>query len=384
MALGGIRYTRRPKPSLNIINQLALPSRTEWLTIVDINAACHAIKTMQVRGAPAIAIVAVLSLVVQMSNPDCKVYKLGSGKVKHANITSSFSPQYEYIISALNKLVDSRPTAVNMADARARFIEASKEKGGEDLVNFYFDWAEKFFDDDIKANREIGRLGAEWALKNAWNGRGQCAILTHCNTGSLATAGYGTALGIIRSLHEAKRLSRVFVGETRPYNQGARLTVYELVHDSIPVTLITDSMAAAALARTDDENEIAAIVVGADRLARNGDTANKIGTYGLAVLAKFHKAKFIVAAPTTTVDLGTETGKEIVIEERAAHELTTVAGAVVGSDNIERIQIAADGCDVWNPAFDVTPAALIDAIVTDKGVLERDDDGQYDCTKLFK
>lgn len=203
---------------------------------------------------------------------------------------------------------------------------------------------------------------------------------------SLATAGHGTALGIIRSLHEQSALQQAYCTETRPYNQGSRLTAYELVHDQIPATLITDSMAAALLAKK--QANVAAIVVGADRVAANGDTANKIGTYGLSVLARHHGVKFLVAAPLTTIDRSTKSGEDIVIEERAKNEVTTIRGprftnGQVEPDHVETISIAAKGIDVWNPAFDVTPAALIDAVVTDRGVVEKGADGVYNFDAVF-
>jgi methylthioribose-1-phosphate isomerase len=208
-------------------------------------------------------------------------------------------------------------------------------------------------------------------------------------TRSLATAGYGTALGVIRALHASNILTRAYCSETRPYNQGSRLTAYELVHDQIPATLVTDSMAAALLAREGDD--IAAIVVGADRVAANGDTANKIGTYSLAVLARHHGVRLLVAAPRTTIDLATNSGVEIVIEERAGEEVTRIKGPKLDTygrvrieeDNTETISIAAEGIDVWNPAFDVTPADLIDGIVTEVGVVEKDQDGKFDFRSIF-
>ena len=204
----------------------------------------------------------------------------------------------------------------------------------------------------------------------------------------MATAGYGTALGVIRSLYAKSSLKRAFCTETRPYNQGSRLTAFELVHDEIPATLITDSMAAALLGLKGQSENIAAIVVGADRVAANGDTANKIGTYSLAILARHHGVKFLVAAPRTTIDRSTKSGFDIVIEERAGHEVTVVKGprfdgASVDVDNVETVKIAANGIDVWNPAFDVTPAELIDGIVTEMGVVEKGRDGIFNFEKIF-
>ena len=205
---------------------------------------------------------------------------------------------------------------------------------------------------------------------------------------SLATAGYGTALGIVRSLNELAFLHHAYCTETRPYNQGSRLTAFELVHDQIPSTLITDSMAAALLQLKGHSDNIAAIVVGADRVAANGDTANKIGTYSLAVLARHHGAKFIVAAPWTTIDSKTASGKDIVIEERPADEVTQVSGPIcqgqsIDVHHVERVNIAATGINVWNPAFDVTPFDLIDAIITDRGALQKKSDGSFDTLPIM-
>lgn len=203
---------------------------------------------------------------------------------------------------------------------------------------------------------------------------------------SLATSGYGTALGVIRSLASKAVLRTAYCTETRPYNQGSRLTAFELVHDNIPATLITDSMAAALLA--DSSVGVTAIVVGADRVAANGDTANKIGTYGLAVLAKHHGVKFLVAAPLTTIDLATQSGKDIVIEQRPASEVTSIRGPREGADAVggvalDTIRIAAPGINVWNPAFDITPSTLIDGIITEVGVVEKGHDGQFHMKELF-
>ena len=201
---------------------------------------------------------------------------------------------------------------------------------------------------------------------------------------SLATAGYGTALGIIRSLLAEGVLRHAYCTETRPYNQGSRLTAFELVHDRIPATLVTDSMVAALLAR----GNVNAIVVGADRVAANGDTANKIGTYSLAVLAKHHNVRFLVAAPRTSIDLRTKSGDEIIIEERPAAEVTRIRGPTISLSSsirtMETVCIAAEGIDVWNPAFDVTPAALIDGIATEVGVTQKGSDGLFHLDSLFE
>lgn len=205
---------------------------------------------------------------------------------------------------------------------------------------------------------------------------------------SLATAGYGTALGVIRSLHANGDLKRAFCTETRPYNQGSRLTAFELVHDKIPATLITDSMVSALLQLKGPSHRIAAIVVGADRVAANGDTANKIGTYQLAITAKYHHISFLVAAPRTTIDLQTKSGADIIIEERAGQEMTMIKGprfdgVHVDVSHPETVSIAAKGIDVWNPAFDITPAELIDGIITEIGVVEKGMDEKFDLTKVM-
>lgn len=196
-------------------------------------------------------------------------------------------------------------------------------------------------------------------------------------------------MGVIRSLHANGALKHAFCTETRPYNQGSRLTAFELVHDKIPATLITDSMAAALLRLKGSPERIAAIVVGADRVAANGDTANKIGTYSLAINARHHGVKFLVAAPRTTIDLHTKSGEDIVIEERAGKEVTLVKGprydgASLDLNVVETVSIAANGINVWNPAFDVTPAELIDGIITEIGVVEKDSDGVFRMEKVFE
>lgn len=210
---------------------------------------------------------------------------------------------------------------------------------------------------------------------------------------SLATAGYGTALGVVRSLHKTGSLRQVFYTETRPYNQGSRLTGYELIHDGIPATLIMDSMAAALLNTRRESENVAAIIVGADRVAANGETANKIGTYALAVLARYHGVKFLVAAPRTTIDMKTKTGADISIEERPEAEVLKISGPPIRRNQsgelepvpgtAETVCVAARNTRAWNPAFDVTPAELIDGIVTEKGVVEKDEHGVFQWQKVF-
>lgn len=410
MVLQAIKYSPAvaSQASLEILDQLALPHRSTYLSITTCEDARDAIKQMKVRGAPAIAIVAALSLAVELS----------SGRIRKV-VDSSPQAVREYIWERLQYLKTSRPTAVNLGDAvgklKAATERAERADGAtpETVVASYIQAAEKMLIDDVRDNEAIGRHGAEW-IKNHTNagkrkllGEGELKMLTHCNTGSvncpdilglqaenltfrsLATAGYGTALGVIRSLHADNILTHAFCSETRPYNQGSRLTAYELVHDRIPSTLITDSMAASLLAKEGDS--VAAVIVGADRVAANGDTANKIGTYSLAVLARHHGVKFLVAAPRTTIDRGTACGRDIIIEERAVEEVTRIKGPKLDADGqistdveSESISIAAFGIGVWNPAFDITPAALIDGIVTEVGVVEKGVDGTFDFTSVFQ
>lgn len=343
--------------------------------------AWHAIKDMRVRGAPAIAIVAALSLASQLCTL-LEENKLPNGAEEVAT----------FISGKLQYLVSSRPTAVNLSDAARKLeslvLEEVRRAGstGASVASIYVRSAEYMLSRDLDDNKKIGQCGAQWLIDNISKHNDQITVLTHCNTGSLATSGYGTALGVIRCLASRNALNRAYCTETRPYNQGSRLTAFELVHEKIPATLITDSMAAALLAKSD--LCVNAIVVGADRVAANGDTANKIGTYGLAVLAKHHGVKFLVAAPRTTIDLGTKSGDEIVVEERPASEVIMIRGACNSENSgqtmkFETIRIAANGINVWNPAFDVTPAALIDAIITEAGVIEKKADGLFHLHDLF-
>ncbi|KAL7750733.1 S-methyl-5-thioribose-1-phosphate isomerase [Sorochytrium milnesiophthora] len=359
--LQALKYQRG---ELLALNQLLLPHQSVYEPVPNVKEAWMQIRQMKVRGAPAIAICAVLALAVELAN---------------MTLAQLDTPQkfVLFVGECLDYLGTSRPTAVNLFDA----IDKMKAKatmllsGGasvDQLREGLIEFAEHLYEQDILDNQAIGAYGRQWLLSetNAPSVR----VLTHCNTGSLATAGYGTALGIIRSLHSDGALERVFCTETRPYNQGSRLTAYELVYEKMPATLITDSMAASLFA----QQPVHAVIVGADRVARNGDTANKIGTYQLALVAKAHNVLFVVAAPTTTVDLNTPSGSAIKIEQRAASELTRVSGVPV-QDGVQQtgdvtaiaVETAADGIAVWNPSFDVTPAALIDAIVTEKGVITK-------------
>ncbi|KAJ3107572.1 S-methyl-5-thioribose-1-phosphate isomerase [Phlyctochytrium planicorne] len=361
--------------SLKIINQLLLPFESVYEDVKGVEDGHAVIKTMKVRGAPAIAIVAALSLAVELHI-----------QTQHATaqpFTSAASAS-QFIQSKLNHLRTSRPTAVNLFEAAARLegiaAEASSTANATPatVVEAYLKAAESMLAKDIQDNKNIGKFGAEYILaQNA--GASEINVVTHCNTGSLATAGWGTALGIIRDLQATGKLTHVFCTETRPYNQGGRLTAYELVFEKIPSTLITDSMASALL----KQKKIAAIVVGADRVAANGDTANKIGTYQLAITAKFHGVPFIVAAPSTSIDLNLASGDLIPIEQRSGVEVVRIRGEVVDDEgNLKEhdgqkgvvtstVHIAARGIGVWNPSFDVTPASLISAIATEKGIITK-------------
>lgn len=313
-----------------------------------------------------------------------------------------------YIDGRLDYLKESRPTAVDLTNAinhlKAAIRSPSQETTGAlptptphaAVLATFTTAAEAILAADLQTNLAIGAHGAAWlAAQGLSDGSGGAtpeqpiSVLTHCNTGSLATSGHGTALGIIRTLHQRGLLRHALCTETRPYNQGSRLTSFELVFEGIPATLITDSMAGALFRTRRDELRLSAVIVGADRVVRNGDTANKIGTYQLAVLARHHGLKFVVAAPTTSIDLETETGDGIRIEERRGEELTQISGAVVGADGkvdvgrTARVAIADQRIRVWNPAFDVTPAELIDAIVTGKGAVVKNAEGKFDFSEVM-
>ncbi|XP_067416612.1 methylthioribose-1-phosphate isomerase [Emydura macquarii macquarii] len=342
MSLEAVRYRRG---SLRVLNQLLLPQRSCYEEIGGVRQGWEAIRAMKVRGAPAIAIVGCLSLAVELHAGAAT----GQGK---ASLET-------FICESLRYLATARPTAVNMARAAEELgafasQQAQREEAtAESLRESVIQWAEAMLEKDLRDNRSIGEHGARHLLQGSRQDK--VTVLTHCNTGSLATAGYGTALGVVRSLHALGRLEHVYCTETRPYNQGARLTAYELVYEHIPATLIADSMVSVAM----KEKGVSAVVVGADRVVANGDTANKVGTYQLAIAAKHHRIPFYVAAPSTSCDLHLAEGAEIVIEERPSEELTDVNG----------VRIAAPGIGVWNPAFDVTPHELITGgIITEFGV----------------
>lgn len=335
--------------SLRLLDQRKLPLETVYLDIRTAADGWNAIRDMVVRGAPAIAIAAALSLAVEVTNLEF------SGTAEDAA---------SFLVKKLEYLVSSRPTAVNLSDAATKLqnlvlqtAEASTD--AKSVFQIYIVAAEDMLIEDVTTNKAIGSHGAS-ILRSLLKDSESLSVLTHCNTGSLATAGYGTALGVIRAVHSEGILERAYCTETRPFNQGSRLTAFELVHEKIPATLIADSAAAALM----KAGRVNAVIVGADRVAANGDTANKIGTYSLALCAFHHNIPFYVAAPITSIDLSLSSGNQIVIEERSAKEILHSEGGL-GK------QVAASGIAVWNPAFDVTPANLISGIITEKGVISK-------------
>ena len=317
---------------VRLLDQTRLPQQEVWLEIDDHRQIATAIAEMQVRGAPLIGIAAAYGLA------------LAAQSIEAAD-RGDFLAQLQAVAQSL---AATRPTAVNLSWALKRMTLAAE--GALDPTaarRILVEEALRIHEESEAAERRLAQHGAPLIPQGA-------AVLTHCNTGSLATGGYGTALGVIRAAWEQGRVSRVYASETRPLLQGARLTAWELARDGIPATLIADS-AAGSLMR---EGIIGCVIVGADRIAANGDVANKIGTYTHAVLAREHAVPFYVAAPTSTIDLDTASGEQIPIEERSPNEVTTLAGA----------PIAPEGFEALNPAFDVTPNQYVSAIITEGGV----------------
>ncbi|TWI03715.1 methylthioribose-1-phosphate isomerase [Luteimonas cucumeris] len=330
-----IRPIRWTGTALELLDQRQLPFTVEYLSCSSSDDVAAAIHALAVRGAPAIGIAAAWGAVLAARDVDA-----GDGATAAAEIES-----------ALQRLNAARPTAVNLAWALARMRRALAG-AGSDWREVLEREARAIETEDLAANRRMGEMGA--SLIAAGSG-----VLTHCNTGSLATAGFGTALGVIRAGVAQGRIDKVFAGETRPWMQGSRLTVWELQQDGIDATLIADAAASHLM----KSGQVDWVVVGADRICANGDVANKIGTYQLAITARHHGKKFMVAAPSSTVDMDTASGDLIEIEERDPGELLGVSGS----------RTVAEGIQAWNPVFDVTPAELIDAIVTEKGIVERPD-----------
>jgi methylthioribose-1-phosphate isomerase len=319
---------------VRFIDQTRLPTEEVYVTCRDYREVATAIRDMIVRGAPAIGVTAAMGVALGVRNSTAKSY-------------TTLRPEFDEIC---NTLAATRPTAVNLfwgiQRMRNRFEEladVSLDKVKQALI----EEAQQMYAADIAACQALGRNGA--VLMPSSGG-----VLTHCNAGALATCGYGTALGVIRAAVEAGKQIHVYADETRPFLQGSRLTAWELMKDGIPTTVISDSMAGVMM----KQGKIGAVVVGADRIAANGDVANKVGTYTVAVLAKEHGIPFYVAAPWSTVDLATPDGDRIPIEQRSAREVTHIAGK----------QIAPDGVRVENPAFDVTPNRYVAAIITERGI----------------
>ena len=333
MQYDSIRAIQWQDDKLFLLDQRKLPQEVTYLEYRSAGQVAEAIRDMVVRGAPAIGITAAYGVVLAAQ--------------QHCSQTPN--NWREALDSDLDVLAKSRPTAVNLfwALAQMRQVIAANPN---DPVYALLSTAKAIHEEDITANRTMGKLGSGLIEANS-------AVLTHCNTGSLATGGFGTALGVIRQAWSEQRLNAVYADETRPWLQGARLTAWELMQDKIPVDLIVEG-AAAALMRS---GKVQWVIVGSDRIAANGDVANKIGTYSLAVNARHHGVKFMVVAPSTTVDMDTVDGTAIPIETRDAAEVLSLAGQ----------PMAAEGAGAWNPVFDITPAELIDAIVTERGVVQQ-------------
>lgn len=321
---------------LDLLDQRQLPHHENWLSLDTAEGVAQCIRDMVVRGAPAIGISAAYGVAL-------------------AARQGSDERWQEQIRSAIAILAESRPTAVNLFWALSRMTAVlDQSRSRADAVKRLAEAAVAIHQDDVAANLAM----ADHALA-VMDDPGRFSVLTHCNTGALATGGYGTALGVVRRLHETGRLDNVFADETRPWLQGSRLTAWELARDNIPVTLNSDSAAAAILRG----GAVKWVIVGADRISANGDVANKIGTYSLAVLARYHQVRFMVVAPSSTVDMALASGDDIPIEERDGSELLELQGTLIAPRNIK----------AYNPVFDVTPASLIDVIVTERGVVSAPD-----------
>jgi methylthioribose-1-phosphate isomerase len=319
---------------VRFIDQRKLPTEETYVTCATYEEVAEAIRNMTVRGAPAIGVAAAMGIA------------LGTRDAEAGHV-SELRRAFDEICEVMG---ETRPTAVNLFWAIRRMqqkFEACAELPVDQIRQALITEAQRMYVEDIAANETMGRHGATLMPSSG-------GVLTHCNAGALATCGYGTALGVIRAAVEAGKKLQVYADETRPFLQGSRLTAWELMKDGIPTTVISDNMAGAMM----KQGKIGAVVVGADRIAANGDVANKIGTYTVAVLAKEHGIPFYVAAPFSTVDLETPDGSKIPIEQRSTREVTHIAGKA----------IAPDGVKVENPAFDVTPAKYVAAIITERGV----------------
>jgi methylthioribose-1-phosphate isomerase len=336
--------------SVSLIDQTRLPNEYTFVEISRCEDMARAIKTMIVRGAPAIGVAAAYGMY------------LGAREIETGN-RDEFLNRLEKIAELLRS---TRPTAVNLFWAISRMMKTAYETLGtiEEIKKTLLETAQTIHIEDLQTCHAIGDNGLAVLPKTPE----QLTILTHCNAGALATGGYGTALGVVRSAFREGRLARLFADETRPRLQGARLTAWECVQEGIPVTVITDSMAAHCM----KQGLIDVVVVGADRIAANGDTANKIGTYSLALVSKAHNIPFFVAAPLSTVDFSLSDGSRIPIEERSPEEIYQIGNTIV----------TASGVEFYNPAFDVTPSELITAIVTEHGVFSPEELIKYQDRKV--
>ncbi|KAF9529186.1 hypothetical protein CPB83DRAFT_852820 [Crepidotus variabilis] len=359
---------RESKEKLEIVNQLLLPHAIEYLEIDGIEAAHDAIKTMKIRGAPAIASLAALAFVRFLHKT------LGADDAGYLASVSTLQSKCEEI---LGYLYTSRPTAVNLGTAIRR-LKAVLHSGTNDprlLAEQLIAEATAIHAEDLQRNKDMAKWAGQWLLNHHKVPQdGKVNVLTVCNTGSLATSGYGTALGTITYLHETERLDKAYYTQTAPYHQGSRLTAFELQTLQIPSVMICDTMVGSLF----QTHTIHAVAVGADRIAKNGDTANKIGTYNAAVLAARHKIPFIVVAPISTVDLDIQNGSQIPIEYRPPIEACLVRGVPYPPSSDDKpestIQVMITPKNlsgIYNPSFDVTPAELITAIATEKGVAIR-------------
>jgi len=318
-----------------MLDQRKLPTEETYIECKTSAQVAKAIKQMVIRGAPAIGVAAAMGIA------------LGAKKIKTKNKKIFF----EKLENICNEISKTRPTAVNLFWAVKRMnnlAQSLKDLEIEQIVSNLISEARLIYEQDIQICKNIGKMGAT-LIKKGNN------VLTHCNAGALATAGYGTALGVLRAATEQGKNIHVYSTETRPFFQGSRLTAWELKKDNIPVTIITDSMAGHVMST----KHIDAVIVGADRIAANGDVANKIGTFSLSVLAKHHKIPFYVAAPLSTIDMNCPSGDKIPIEQRDPKEISTIKGKRIAADT-----------DIYNPAFDITPGRNIDSIITERGILK--------------
>ena len=423
MSLQAIKFSTTPEVTLSILNQLQIPYQSKYINIDSIApipgltafSGYEAIKGMYTRGAPAIMLVGCFSIVIELN----RVLHGGIDSAQHfkydLNDAGSFK---ERLLERIDELTKSRPTAVNLANGCQKIKEIVVSHESSNLELLYtriLQFSENLYKEDYQSNINIGEHGLQYIkdVLTKENFKGPFSVMTICNTGSLATSGYGTALGIIRHLHQYLSKDKstddfyfehAYPCETRPYNQGSRLTAYELQYEKIPFTLITDNMPSflidslnrkeqhinqGSLASLASTAPIRFIIVGSDRIVKNGDLANKIGTFQLSLLSKLYgEIKFIGAAPTTTIDYSTKSGEDIKIEERPKDELTMVLGAKMNGNMfaedkeskdvvLERVRMAPLEVDVWNPSFDVTPHQNIDCIVTEKEYLVKDSSGEF-------